>query len=391
MTPSAAPVGVVGTGELGICFVERFRSQGHEVWAFDVDGQALDRATAAGAREASGPAQVAVQCPVVVTCVTGPDDVLECTLGPDGLFAASGPRHLVIETTTSLPETTRSVADRLGERGTIVVDAPVSRGVPAARRGELSIMVGGTLPDADRARPYLAALGTDIVHVGPIGAGHAVKLVNMMLMGVHLVAAAEAIGHGARLGVEPGEVVAQLAGRTAASYMTEVHLPRYVLGGTFESGFRLELMAKDLRLARRMADDLGLEVPLLRAAVGVFERARAALPTAADNMLVVPYVSGLAAGLNDAEAAAAAIAGRLPQQVPIGPGDRVVALRQLDSTVTATNRAVTGEAARLLEAAGVDCKAGFAVIDVSSGASYWTACPSRNDDTRRNPAAEGML
>ena len=114
MSPGVAAIGVVGTGELGTCFVERFCSQGHEVWAFDLDDQALGRARAAGARAASGPAQLAAQCSVVVTCVTGPDNVLDCALGPGGLSAVAGPEHLVIETTTSLPGTTRSLAKQLG-------------------------------------------------------------------------------------------------------------------------------------------------------------------------------------------------------------------------------------------------------------------------------------
>jgi 3-hydroxyisobutyrate dehydrogenase-like beta-hydroxyacid dehydrogenase len=372
MTPGVVPVGVIGTGELGICLVDRFRSGGHEVWVFDTDGAALARAAAAGARPATGPAEVAERCPVVLTCVTGPDDVRACALGPGGLSSVSGPEHLVIDTTTSLPATTRMVADGLGERGTVVVDAPVSRGVPAARRGELSVMVGGALRDVDRARSFLALLGTDIVHVGPVGAGHAVKLVNMALMGVHLVALAEAIGSGARFGLDPTDVVQQLAGAPSASYMTEVHLPRYVLGGTYDSGFRMQLMAKDLRLAGRMAEDLGVEQPLLRAVNDVYDRACGALPAMADNMLVVPFVSGLAAGMDEDDAATAARDGQLPTPEGAGPADRTGTMGQLVSQVTATNRAAADQVTDVLTLAGVERQAAFSVIDVSSGSSYWT-------------------
>lgn len=372
VTPGAGPVGLIGTGELGICFVGRFRAGGHEVWAFDTDDGALRRAAAAGARAATGPAEVADRCPVVVTCVTGPDDVRACALGSGGLSSACGPDHLVIDTTTSLPGTTRVVADGLGERGTLVVDAPVSRGVPAARRGELSVMVGGAPGDVERARPFLAMLGTDIVHVGAVGAGHAVKLVNMMLMGVHLVALAQAIGNGARFGLPPGEVVRQLADAPSASYMTAVHLPRYVLGGSYESGFRLQLMAKDVRLARRMVEDLGLELPHLQAVCDVYDRACASLPAMADNMLVVPFVSALAAGTGEDEAAAAARDRRLPVPTGAGPAHRSGTLSQLVSQVTATNRMAARQAADTLAAVGVDGPLAFAVIDVSSGSSYWT-------------------
>lgn len=371
VTPGVRPVGLIGTGELGICFVDRFRAGGHEVWAFDTDDGALGRAAAAGARPATGPAQVADRCQVVVMCVTGPDDVRACALGPGGLASVSGPDHLLIDTTTSLPGTTRAVADGLGEQGTLVVDAPVSRGVPAARRGELSVMVGGGRPDVDRARPLLALLGTDIVHVGAVGAGHAVKLVNMMLMGVHLVTLAQAIGNGARFGLQPGEIVRQLADAPSASYMTAVHLPQYVLGGTYESGFRLQLMAKDLHLARRMVMDLGLELPHLQAVCDVYNRACATLPTMADNMLVVPFVSALAAGMGDDEAAAAASDRRLPPPTA-EPGHQAGTMGQLASQVTATNRMAALQAADTLAAAGVDGQAAFAVIDVSSGSSYWT-------------------
>lgn len=234
-------------------------------------------------------------------------------------------------------------------------------------------MVGGGRHDVDLAQPFLEALGTDVVHVGPVGAGHAVKLVNMMLMGAHLVALAQAIGVGARLGLGSRDVVQQLAGSRSASYMTEVHLPRYVIGGTYESGFRLQLMAKDVRLARRMSEELGLRLPHLETVCDLYDRACAALSATADNMLVVPFLSGLASGMTNGEAAATARARQLPDPVSRGPGHRSGELQQLDAQVTATNRMAALEAAELLASAGVDRDAAHTVINMSSGASYWTS------------------
>ncbi|MHB1517460.1 MAG: NAD(P)-dependent oxidoreductase [Acidimicrobiales bacterium] len=369
------PVGVIGVGELGGCFVERFHAGGHEVWAFDVDDRALQRAAVAGARPSTGPAEVAARCTTVVTCVTGPDDVRDCVLGPNGLVASVGPRHLVIDTTTSIASMTRMVAERLGAAGALMVDAPVSRGVPAALRGQLSIMVGGSHNGVERARPLLGELGTDIVHVGLIGAGHAVKLVNMMLMGVHLVGLAEAIGNGACAGLPAGDLVAQFRCSTSASYMTEVHLPRYVIGGSYASGFRLQLMAKDVRLARQMGAELGLVLPNLETVCEAYDRACTVLPPEADNMLVVPFLSGLTAGMTEVDAASAAHGQRLPEPVGTLPGNGRDTLRRIDAQLAARNEAAAREAATLLRAAGVDLEVAFAVIHMSSGSSRWTSRP----------------
>lgn len=388
MMSTIASIGVIGTGDLGVCFVDRFRSRGYDVWAFDVDDRALDRAVAAGARPASGPAAVAAQCSLVVTCVPGPDEVHDCVLGPGGLAAESGSGHLLIDTTTSLPGTTRLIEERMRERGIRIVDAPVSRGVPAAQRGELSVMLGGASEDVSRARPILDVLATDIVHVGPLGAGHVVKLVNMMLMGVHLVALSRTIGDAARSGLAPHDVVQQLSGSPSASYMTEVHLPRYVIGGSYDSGFRLELMAKDLRLARRMVEESGLELPNLATVCDIYDRACATLPAMVDNMLVVPFVSGLAAGMTENEAAAAACDRRLPMLAVPQAGQPLDTLQQLDAQVTATNRAAAREAAAMLASAGVDHDTAFSVIDLSSGSSYWTSrrCGNPEGGPEADPA-----
>lgn len=366
----ASPIGVVGVGPLGRCFVDRLRGGDHEVVAFDIDSQALAEACAAGARAADSPAEVASQCPVVIVCVTGPPEVLECALGDNGLVASVHEGCLIIETTTSLPETTQRVADVLGKRGVSVIDAPVSRGLPAAHQGTLSIMVGGAEADLHRAKPVLDLLGTDIIRVGPVGTGHAVKLINMMLMGAHLVALSEAVGVGASVGWSAADVVAKLNWGNTASFMTTNHLPRYVVAGSYQSGFTLGLMAKDLQLAFDMGTALGVHQPVLWRVVEAYKRAREGLADQSDNMLIVPFIGALASGREVADALDAAIAMRLP--VKETTSVRNVDLDDLGELVANSNRQACLEAFCTMIATGVDVEAALSVIDVSSGASYYT-------------------
>src|SRR5690606_16499722 len=121
---------------------------------------------------------------------------------------------------------------------------PVSRGVSAAIEGTLSVWLGGEKSDVDRAIPYLTPLATDILHVGPLGAGHAVKTVNMMLMGVNLIATAEAAAIAGAYRVELGAFLNVLNASSGGNYMASNHFPRFVQSGSYSSAFSAGLMRK---------------------------------------------------------------------------------------------------------------------------------------------------
>jgi 3-hydroxyisobutyrate dehydrogenase-like beta-hydroxyacid dehydrogenase len=294
--PQTAPgaVGVIGTGQLGSVIAHRLLGAGYDVVAYDRDPRALAGLEPA-VRRASGPREVAEAAPTVITCVTDAAAVRECVLGDEGLLAAAGAQTLVLEMTTSSPVVTRELGAVLAGVGAAMVDAPVSRGVPAARRGELSAWLGGDAADVARARPYLEPLATDVLHVGPLGAGHTVKAVNMMLMGVNLLATAEAAVVARSYGIDPERLMDVLNASSGGSYMTSNHFPRFVLSGSYESGFTSALMRKDLKVAVELAHDLGEPVLFGARALEMYNAflAQADVRPDTDNMRVVQFVAEL--------------------------------------------------------------------------------------------------
>lgn len=372
-------VGVIGVGALGICLVERLVSGEFPVVVFDADRRATARAVEAGAAEAADPREMARTCDVIVVCVTGPDDVQEVLLGQHGAVASVGPGSVVLDLTTSLPDTSRLVGERLADRGARYLDAPVSRGVPAAQRGELSIMVGGERDTLEAARPVLERFGTDIVPVGTVGAGHAVKLLNMMLMGCHLVAASEAFGMAALSGTAPDELVARLHDSPAASYMTGNHLPKFALSKSYCSGFTLDLMVKDLNLAARLTD--AGSAPLFMRALGQYRRAQRDLGSA-DNMRIAPYLAAKAAGTTSEHAVLAAREGILPNARRTAQD-----ISALVAVVAAANAMACQEACAIARSHGLNVEIMLNVVNMSSGASRFTADPRR---TPRNADATAL-
>lgn len=295
MTKSS--VGVVGVGALGLPVAKRLASAGFSVRCFDIDRDAMSRVGEAGLVGCGDPAEAADGSDYVITCVTDPPAVEQCTRGSRGVVEGLKPGALLIEMTTSTPATTRSLEEPVKSRGADLVDAPVSRGVPAAEEGTLSIMAGGDRAAFKAAQPILSVLGTDLYHVGALGSGHAVKALNMLLMAVNLVATSEAIAVGKQYGLTLDKMLEVLNVSSGGSYVTENHLRKFVLAGTFSSRFTLGLMHKDVGIALQMARELGLPTVMGDRAETVYEIALQHLGGSCDNMLIVPFLERLMNGL----------------------------------------------------------------------------------------------
>jgi 3-hydroxyisobutyrate dehydrogenase-like beta-hydroxyacid dehydrogenase len=329
-----------------------------------------------GAHAAASAADVAGASNMVITCVTTPEAVESCVLGPAGLIEGLRPDATVIEMTTSMPSTTRNIAAAIRAAGADIIDAPVSRGIPAAQSGTLSIMVGGNRPSFERARRLLETLGTDIVHVGDLGAGHAVKLINMLLMAVHLLALTEALAVAASAGVRVRDALAVFQSGKARTFMSDHHFPKYVVTGRYTSNFALHLMHKDVLLGVALAQDAGVPAPFGNAAGFVYGVAKARGLGQLDNMYSVPFWWQVMAGDAPEDAARSVCDNRSESpmfDVVSNPAvDTSTVLAELEGHLALTSALAAAEAAAIAVRSGVDVRDAFGVIDVSSGSSAAT-------------------
>jgi 3-hydroxyisobutyrate dehydrogenase-like beta-hydroxyacid dehydrogenase len=187
-------------------------------------------------------------------------DVERVVLGDHGVIAGSTRGSLAIDMSTIDPGPARRIADALATAGIDALDAPVSGGERGAIDGTLSIMVGGTPAAFDRAAPLFRAMGANIVHAGPSGAGQVTKACNQLVVGATIEAVAEALVLAERSGVDAAKVRAALMGGFAGSKILEVHGQR-MLDRAFEPGFRARLHRKDARIVLDAARESGTSVP----------------------------------------------------------------------------------------------------------------------------------
>jgi 3-hydroxyisobutyrate dehydrogenase/putative dehydrogenase len=210
---------------------------------------------------------------IVVIMVATPDQVDEVLFGPGGAAGALAGGAVVVIMATVGPEVVAEVAARLGRSGVAVVDAPVSGGVQRAAAGDLLIMVSGADDAVGQARPLLGALARSAPLVGPVaGDGQRMKLVNQLLCGVHIAAAAEALAFAESLGLDPGECWRVLRDGAAASFMFEDRGQRMIAGEFREPRSALDIFVKDMGLVSTAAEHAGAPAPLTAAARRLYEQ-----------------------------------------------------------------------------------------------------------------------
>lgn len=245
-------VAVIGLGAMGLAMAARLAERGQAVRGWDRDPARRAAAEAAGLSVAQ---DAATSADVAILSLPNDDAVraVAATLPAAGMMADG----VVVDTSTVAPETPRSLAPGFAATGLAWLDAPVSGGPHGARAGTLTVMVGGEPEALARAMPVLKAIAAKVVHVGPPGAGAVAKLANNLLIAAHLLTAAEALRFARRAGVEAEAALAVINGASGRSAATEVNFPRWILPGSFDSGFAAGLMRKDVRLALELADRVG--------------------------------------------------------------------------------------------------------------------------------------
>jgi 3-hydroxyisobutyrate dehydrogenase len=293
----ATPIGFVGLGRMGAPMSLRLAEAGNELVTFDRCTETAK--TSSSATEKMLPArslgEVFKQVKTVVLMLPDSDAVESVLSDPEVLVSLSDGRT-VIDMGSSEPSRTRALASRLHSAGSELIDAPVSGGVRGAETGSLSTMVGGSDDQFARCSALLSPLSRATLHAGPVGSGHAAKAINNLLSAAHLLASAEALVIAKRFGLEPGRLLEIVNASSGRSVSTEVKLPRFVLTRSFDSGFSLSLMRKDVGTASRLAAALGVNAPLARAVEEIWNRAEKDLAEGADSTEVARWVDRLDQG-----------------------------------------------------------------------------------------------
>jgi 3-hydroxyisobutyrate dehydrogenase len=264
MLPSMAgsgSVGFVGLGTMGGAMAANAARAGFEVGAWNrTPGRATELADL-GVTAAATLAELAAASDILITVVSDTPDVEAVLFGDDGVAAGARAGTLVVDMSTISPSATRDFAARLAKQDVAMLDAPVSGGSEGAKKGTLSIFVGGDAADLDRARPVLQSLGTTITHVGPIGAGQAVKAVNQVILAGTYLGVAEGIVLALKSGLDVDQVVGALSGGAAQSWVLANRSGR-MKDNDYPLGFKVALHRKDLGIALGMARELGASLPV---------------------------------------------------------------------------------------------------------------------------------
>lgn len=274
-------VGFLGLGAIGAPMAAHLARRGRlTVWNRTAS-RATEFAARHGATAVATPREAAAG-DTVVTCLSTSADVASLLDGPDGLLAGLRPGSLLLDCTSGDPATSRRIAARLAERGVDFADAPVSGGTNGAEAGTLTVMVGTEPAVFERARPVLEAFSRRIEHVGPVGAGDALKAVNNAFLALNILALGEGLVALAKVGVAPRMALDVINASSGRSFVSEVLVPERVLPRTWPRAFRLALLDKDVAIAVGVLAEAGMAGPLVERVSSLLSRARSTLGEAAD-------------------------------------------------------------------------------------------------------------
>ena len=267
-----AKVGFIGLGAMGGPMALNLVKHGFSLVVHDIDAAKIERLVAKGAAKADSAQAVAAQVERTI-CMVETTAQAESVIAGIAKAAKSG--HIVVCMSTIDPITVKRLGVELGARGIAMVDAPVSGGTERAASGELSVICGGADETVAACNDLFKAMGTNVFHVGGLGQGLAMKLVNNMLVQVNTVAVAEAIVMGVKAGLDPQTIYDVVRVSTGTSYAFENRVPR-MLARDFAPGGTIDISFKDQELETAFAKHLGVPVLLANVTQQVYQMARAA-------------------------------------------------------------------------------------------------------------------
>jgi len=285
-------IGFIGLGIMGRPMALNLKAAGHDLFVPD-RASLTDEIRAAATIEADA-AAVAEHSDIIITMVPDTPDVERVLFEAHGVAEGLKPGKLVIDMRSISPVATKDFAARIATHGCGYLDAPVSGGEVGAKNATLTIMVGGSSADFERALPLFEVMGKNITHVGEApGAGQVCKVANQIIVALNIQAVAEALTFAKKAGADPAKVRQALMGGFANSKILEVHAER-MINRTFQPGFRIRLHQKDLNLALSSAREMGMALPNTAIAQQMFSVVTAAGGADLDHSALVKAIEIMA-------------------------------------------------------------------------------------------------
>jgi len=286
-------VGFVGLGNMGRPMALNLVEHGVPLVVHDFDPAKVEPLRARGATVVESPERVGVASERSICMVETTAQAEAVIAGDRGVIRTARPGHIVICMSTIDPLAARRLGQTLAARGIAMLDAPVSGGTERAATGELSVIAGGEAATFEACRDLFQAMGTNLFHVGPLGAGLAMKLVNNMLIQVNRVAVAEALVLGVKAGLDPRAIYDVIRVSTGTSFAFETGVPR-ILARDFSPGGTVDISYKDQELETAFAKQLGVPLLLANVTQQLYQMARAAGLNKEDGLAVVKVLERLA-------------------------------------------------------------------------------------------------
>jgi len=257
-------IGFIGLGNMGGPMSRRLVEAGHQLTVFDTRSEAMEKLTKIGATAAKSPADVADRVETVMTSLPSLDIGLKVATGDDGLIRGNRVRRYIDLS-----------AEILKQRGIVQIDCPVSGGVAGAEKGTLAVMVSGPADEIEKVRPALEVFGKVFVCGDRPGLAQSMKLANNFLSATGMAASSEAIAMGVKAGLDPSLMCDVINAGSGMNTSTTQKFPRSVLPGTFDYGFGMALMVKDVRLFLAEAESFGIPIEVAQAVGRLWEKALA--------------------------------------------------------------------------------------------------------------------
>ncbi len=257
----AEKIGFIGLGIMGGPMAQNLMEAGYELVLYTRTIEKAEEIAGDEAAVAGSPKEVAESSDIVITILPDSPQVEEVVAGEDGVLEGIKEGSLLIDMSTISPVATRELAAKVEKRGASMLDAPVSGGDVGAQQGTLSIMVGGSEEDFERAKPLFEVMGQAVTHVGETGAGQTAKAANQIVVALTIEAISEALVLGSKAGVAPEKILEALSGGLAGSNVMEAKREKF-LEHDFDPGFRIELHHKDLGIALAAGREYGVPLPV---------------------------------------------------------------------------------------------------------------------------------